>query len=100
MVYLLHFERPISNRHTTQHYIGYADVLQRRIDAHRAGRGARLVEVAAERGIGFQVARVWRGDRGLERQLKRRKEGPRLCPICNAGAFRLAAVTVNDDLEF
>jgi hypothetical protein len=47
------------------------------------GRGTRLVEVATERGITFEVVRVWRGDRGRERRLKNRKEGPTLCPICN-----------------
>jgi hypothetical protein len=34
-------------------------------------------------GITWKVARVWNdGDRALERRLKRRKSGPRLCPIC------------------
>ena len=85
MVYLLHFERPISSRHTCQHYIGYTDDLARRMQAHRAGNGARLVEVAAERGIGFEIVRVWRGDRAFERRLKRQHNGPRLCPICGDG---------------
>lgn len=94
MVYLLHFDSPISPRHTTQHYIGWTDDLETRIDAHRAGRGARLCEVAHERGIGFRVARTWPGDRGLERKLKRWKMGPRLCPIC-AGQ-----VDVSQDVDF
>ena len=83
-VYLLHFNQPIApGRHTAQHYIGYADDLDRRIAQHRAGTGARLCEVAKERGISFVVARTWDGDRKLERQLKNQKQGPRLCPICN-----------------
>lgn len=82
-VYLLHFERPISDRHTCQHYIGSADDLRKRLEQHRAGTGARLCQVAKERGIGFVLARVWMGGRELERRLKHRKEAPKLCPICN-----------------
>jgi len=91
MIYLLHFSTPIApGRHTCQHYIGYTDDLDARIDAHRAGRGSRLCEVARQRGISFQLVRVWTGDRTRERRLKNRKEGPRLCPICNANAHRRA----------
>jgi predicted GIY-YIG superfamily endonuclease len=81
-VYLLHFERPISEKHTTQHYIGWAKHLPSRIAKHMKGDGARLTQVAVERNIGFVIARTWNGDRTMERKLKDRKEGPRLCPIC------------------
>jgi predicted GIY-YIG superfamily endonuclease len=84
MVYLLHFDSPISENHTTQHYIGYADDVNARIKEHKAGHGARLTQVANERGIGFEVVRIWEGDRKYERQLKNRKNAPRLCPICKA----------------
>ena len=47
-VYLLHFDRPISSRHTTQHYIGFAECLATRIQRHESGNGARLVQVAKE----------------------------------------------------
>ena len=84
VVYLLHFSQPIApGRHTTRHYLGYSDDWERRIAEHRAGTGARLTQVAKERGISFVVARLWDGDRALERQLKRRHAGPRLCPICS-----------------
>jgi len=90
-IYLLHFvgeaaafrHRPISPKHTCQHYLGYTTDLAARLAAHRAGTGARLCEVAKERGIGFHLARVWRGDRHLERKLKNRKSSPRLCYCCN-----------------
>lgn len=83
-VYLLHFSEPIApGRHTCQHYIGYADDLAPRIHAHAHGQGARLTQVAVARGISFVVARTWDGNRQLERQLKRRHDGPALCPICN-----------------
>jgi len=83
VIYLLHFEQPISDKHTAQHYIGYAYHLSSRIQQHLKGRGARLTQVAKERGIPFVIARTWRGDRTFERILKRRKNATkRLCPIC------------------
>jgi hypothetical protein len=47
------------------------------------GNGARLTQVAKERGLSFVVVRIWEGDRKLERKLKNRHDAPRLCPICN-----------------
>lgn len=91
-VYMLHFETPICpGRHTCQHYIGYADDIAARLQAHETGHGARLTQVARALGIGWRVVRLWRGDRGLERTLKNRKYGPRLCPICGR-AHRLDGV--------
>lgn len=82
-VYLLHFDRPISPDHTCQHYMGCTHDLPGRIRSHWLGNGARLVQVAHERGISFELARVWRGDFERESHIKARHEGPRLCPICN-----------------
>lgn len=84
-VYLLHFDRPISNGHTTQHYLGFAvdGRLRDRLGAHAAGRGARLTAVARERGIGWRLVRTWPGaTRSDERNLKNRKNGHQLCPLC------------------
>ena len=81
--YLLHFLEPISPNHTTQHYLGWAKDIDRRVELHERGRGSRLCQVARERGIEFIVVREWIGDRSLERKLKRRKNGKRLCPICH-----------------
>lgn len=82
MVYLLHFDRPISESHTCQHYIGWTMHLPSRAMAHMQGRGARLTQVAKQRGIGFVIAATWPGDRNLERRMKNRKNAPRYCPIC------------------
>jgi predicted GIY-YIG superfamily endonuclease len=82
IVYLLHFERPISDKHTCQHYTGWALDLNARLTMHRAGQGARLTQIAVERGIGFEVVRTWPGSREFERYLKNRKDAPRLCPMC------------------
>lgn len=81
--YLLHFERPISDRHTTQHYLGWTDNLESRVNQHKSGAGSRLCQVAKDREIPFEVVRTWPGDRGLERKLKNRHASNRLCPICN-----------------
>jgi predicted GIY-YIG superfamily endonuclease len=79
-IYLLHFARPY--RHA-RHYLGFAEDLEQRLAQHRAGRGARLVQVVLGAGIGFEVARTWEGDRRLERRLKNQRNAPaRLCPIC------------------
>ncbi|MFN8493116.1 MAG: hypothetical protein U0350_36270 [Caldilineaceae bacterium] len=63
-VYLLHFLRPISDKHTCQHYIGSTEALRWRLGKHRADPDARLLQVAKERGIEFTPARVWSGARG------------------------------------
>jgi hypothetical protein len=83
--YLLHFDRPIGSdnpRGRAQHYLGYADRLDRRALQHLTGRGAKITQALVAHGIGFQIARTWPGSRSFERKLKRRKEAPRLCPIC------------------
>lgn len=82
-VYLLHFDEPISALHTCQHYMGWTSDLEARLEAHRAGKGARLTAVARNLGIGFKLVKTWPNvGRTFERQLKNRKAGPRMCPLC------------------
>lgn len=82
-VYLLHFDRPISQHHTAQHYLGYSNSIPNRIRQHHKGQGSRLCQVAKERGIDFVLCRTWNlGDRMLERKLKSRKNSKKLCPVC------------------
>ena len=98
-VYLLHFERPISEKHTAQHYIGWAYHLGSRMQQHLKGRGARFTQVAKERGIPFVIAATWPGDRIYERELKRKKHASRLCPICRqAHDPRQLALDLEEDL--
>ncbi|QLY33990.1 hypothetical protein [Nocardia huaxiensis] len=78
-VYLLHFDRPY--RHA-RHYTGWTADLDARLAEHRDGRGARLMAVIRNAGIGFQLARTWDGTRGRERQLKREGGASRRCPMC------------------
>ena len=66
-VYLLHFT-PRGYKHVRR----WTEDLTARLDAHRNGRGARLMEVIAEAGLGFVLARTWTGTRALERRLKGR----------------------------
>lgn len=87
-VYLLHLDRPLSPKHTTRHYKGSAEDIEARVEEHRRGNGARIMQVAAERGIGFVLARVWECPEGMtlrqaEKIIKRQKNGRALCPLCN-----------------
>lgn len=79
-VYLLHFNRPINPSHPTQHYLGFACDLDKRIRQHRQGKGARLTQVAIERGIRFRVAEVWQGDRALRTPIEKTEKQPPLLP--------------------
>jgi predicted GIY-YIG superfamily endonuclease len=83
-VYLIHLHERINPTHAARHYLGSTRNLAYRLHQHRNGQGARLMEVARERGITFSLARTWSGGRALERRLKRCKNAPRLCPICQA----------------
>lgn len=99
-VYLLHFDQPYQGRRrnaharrvqVVSHYIGFTQYdIEVRLDDHASGRGARLMQVIAEAGITFQLARVWQAGRAFERRLKNRKRARKLCPICNPNAARCA----------
>lgn len=84
MIYILHFDRKFSKRHTTQHYVGYCKDgrLSERIKEHRSGKGAAITRAARKKGIGFSVAATMPGDRAEERRIKSNKNTPRMCPIC------------------
>jgi len=82
-VYLLHFDTPLAH---ARHYLGSTDDLEARLACHRQGNGARLMEVVAQQGISWRLARTWPGSRKQERELKRYKASPRLCPICDPHA--------------
>lgn len=80
-VYLIHFDTKL---HHAGHYIGFSFNVDKRLDQHKAGVGARLLQVLNEKGINYKIVRVWENvDRTFERQLKNQKNAPRLCPICS-----------------
>ena len=98
-VYLLHFSEPYKH---ARHYIGWAAAghLDSRIRAHRRGRGARFMAVVKAAGIGFEVARTWKGGRVRERQIKRQGGASRCCPVCGVKprpAAVVAQVATPDD---
>jgi hypothetical protein len=84
-VYLLHFDRRFKH---AGHYVGFASAgrLDERLEEHRTGHGARLMEVVTAAGIGWTLARTWAGDRTRERSLKRQGGASRSCPLCRARA--------------
>jgi len=84
VVYLLHFDSPYFH---ARHYLGWTSLpLETRLDHHRTGHGARLLQVITEAGINFTLARTWEeGDRALERRLKNWHKSRQLCPICQKG---------------
>jgi hypothetical protein len=79
-VYLLHFDEPFGH---ARHYLGYASPgnLHFRLGHHAAGSGANLLRHVAKAGIGWSLARTWKGDRHRERQLKQHGK-TRACPMC------------------
>ena len=79
VVYLLHFDRRYQH---AGHYCGWSENLCSRLADHAAGRGARLLTVLRDAGIGWQLARTWPGGRGRERALKRQGGASRRCPLC------------------
>ena len=81
VTYLIHFQ---DRYHHAGHYLGSTDNLARRIAEHQAGRGARLMEVIGEAGIAFTVARLWRGGRAMERQLRSRRTAGSCVPSVTA----------------
>ncbi len=85
LVYLLHFERPLSH---ARHYIGSTPehCLSRRMAEHANGTGAKLTAAVARAKIPMTLARLWYSpDRRLERKLKAQRNAKTLCPICTKG---------------
>ena len=87
-VYLIHFDTPLGH---AKHYIGTAKNTDSRFFAHRQGKGARILQVCNELRIGYQMVRFWIGGRKLERKLKKGKNSPLLCPVCNPEGWQKRA---------
>lgn len=88
-VYLLHLSEPY--KHCT-HCVGFTSGdPEDRLWNHNHDHGAALTDAAHRAGIEMVLARVWQDvDAVLEYVIKTRAESPRLCPICNPDAYRLA----------
>lgn len=93
-VYLIHFDNKL---HHAGHYLGYSTCLPHRIESHRNNTGAKLLRAVNEAGISWGVVRTWTvSSQGLEGAIKRQKNTPRFCPVCNAA---LAGKTENNYQE-
>ena len=80
VVYLLHFDKPYQH---ARHYTGWTgDDMLTRIECHAAGRGARLMTVIYQAGIGFILVRLCEGTRATERAIKNAGGAVRYCPLC------------------
>lgn len=86
-VYLLHFH---GNLGTGAHYIGFAEDVDNRVKQHAKGTASRFTGKMKKNGIGFVLARIWPGPKKLEREIKKLRRGPKLCPICQAVAYKRA----------
>lgn len=91
-VYILHFRTALAGgKKYSRHYVGWTRHPYWRLREHRAGRGARILAVCADRGIAWDVAtiadhiecggRIYCG-RAAERQIKRCHHIARYCPLC------------------
>jgi hypothetical protein len=99
VIYTLHFSKPVgTDQHYAQHYTGFTSDLHARLAAHAAGKGARLIEVLKERGIGWELADVHPGNRDMERLLKQHS-ATRRCPICTPDRKLPQVVQVAIDAE-
>jgi hypothetical protein len=84
VVYLVKFSKPIGGpRHFAQYYWGWtldrAGALELRLSWHRRGLGSRITAAAIAQGCTLELVKTWpKGDRALERKLKRRHNHKRL----------------------
>lgn len=82
-VYTIHLDRPLgTEKHRAWHYTGWTDDLVGRHTDHMAGRGARMLAVATERGIGWRIVAVYPGTRKIEAGIKAHSAAVR-CPVCS-----------------
>ena len=85
-IYVAHFNKPIGPegdpRKQAGHYLGWTPrTAEERLADHKAGRGARLTQVANALGIDYHIVQDWPGNRDIENQLKLHSI-KRLCPEC------------------
>jgi len=79
-VYLIHFEEKLAH---AGHYLGKAENIEERLARHKKGNGARILKELKQKGIDFQIVRIWENvSPNFERKLKIAGHNNKLCPIC------------------
>jgi hypothetical protein len=85
-VYLVHFLDVLGNQANphgmASHYLGWSSTPERRLVAHAAARGSRIMAEVERRGIPWLVVGTWPGPRELERAAKRQRNAWRFCVVC------------------
>ena len=119
--YVLHFEKPFGKKQTPErraafglaprkndhyestarHYVGSTSDLAERIEAHAMGKSsaASFTQAAKRAGVSFKVARVLKGGTDIEYKIKRQRNTPKWCPICNADARLTDLDLTPDEIE-
>jgi len=96
-VYLICFDTPFYYQRSSgawvevRHYVGQTGWIYERMAHHKNGTGAVIVGEATARGVRWEVTRLWKGDRGLERAIKRQHNARSYCPRCAARERRASA---------
>jgi predicted GIY-YIG superfamily endonuclease len=86
-VYILHFDKAFKH---ACHYTGITNDIDRRMDEHRKGKGARLTQILKANGISFDYSVIgeypnYSEAKAREKHLKTCYKKPvRYCPICKA----------------
>ena len=90
-VYILHFDRKIGNmsnsRAQAQHYVGFSDDIEERLEKHFALRGAKIVADALKSGARIST-HVYPATLAVEKLVKATKKTSLYCPDCCAAAHR------------
>ena len=81
-VYVIRLAQPLGNpanmRARARFYVGWALDPKARLAEHRAGRGAKMLAAAVERGITFRIICTVPGTRRFERKVKDSHNVPQL----------------------
>lgn len=93
-VYVLHFNEPYAH---ARHYVGCTRDIRGRLITHAQGRGANLIRVILDAGVGFRLGAMGctnvRTLRKIERQVKDWKGPAAFCSICNSDPRRIPGTT-------
>jgi predicted GIY-YIG superfamily endonuclease len=90
IAYLVHLTERLGH---AGHYSGFTEDLPARLAKHANGTGARLLQVAKERGIGWELARIWDGvTREQENRIKE-SSAAKKCPVCKGKPLSQAELT-------